>query len=85
VTGADEMSCKELVEVITEYLEGTLPAPDRSRFEEHLAQCSGCRNYLEQMRRTVETMGRLSPDRLCEEDRHRLLQLFRGWQQREQS
>jgi anti-sigma factor RsiW len=83
VTGTDEMSCKELVEVITDYLEGSLPAPARVRFEEHLAGCSACRTYLDQMRQTVAALGRLRAEQLCEEDRQQLLNLFRGWKQRE--
>jgi predicted anti-sigma-YlaC factor YlaD len=47
------MSCRELVELVTEYLEGTLDASDRARFEEHLEECEGCRTYLEQMRTTL--------------------------------
>jgi anti-sigma factor RsiW len=58
----DEMACQELVEVITDYLEGALDAEDRRRFEEHLAGCPGCRNYLEQMRATIRLTGALKSD-----------------------
>jgi anti-sigma factor RsiW len=47
------MSCQELVELVTDYLEGALDAGDRARFEEHLADCAGCRAYLAQMRSTL--------------------------------
>jgi anti-sigma factor RsiW len=53
------MTCQELVELVTEYLEGTLPGPDRQRFEEHLAECPHCVAYLEQMRITIGLVGRL--------------------------
>jgi anti-sigma factor RsiW len=47
------MTCQELVELVTDYLEGTMSAGDRARFEEHLAVCPGCQTYLEQMRQTM--------------------------------
>jgi predicted anti-sigma-YlaC factor YlaD len=47
------MTCQELVELVTDYLEGVMPAGDRARFEEHLAICSGCQTYLDQMRQTM--------------------------------
>ena len=51
------MTCKELVEVITEYLEGTLPAEDRARFERHLAECDGCHAYLARCARRPASLG----------------------------
>ena len=74
-----EMACQELVEVITEYLEGTLEAVDRSRFDEHLSTCPGCRNYLEQMRTTIRLTGMLRPEALSPATREGLLDAFRGW------
>jgi anti-sigma factor RsiW len=74
-----EMPCQELVEVITDYLEGTLPGPDRARFEEHLAVCSGCRTYLAQKRQAIAATGSLSEEDLSPTDRERLGALFRGW------
>lgn len=78
----EEMSCKELVELITDYLEGSLSAPERQRFEEHLDLCPGCRNYLDQMRQTIRTMGRLSEESLSPQARDQLLQVFRDWKRR---
>ena len=75
----DEMSCQELVELVTEYLEGTLPPPDRARFEAHLADCRHCRLYLEQMRQTIRVLGRLSEDQLSPGVQATLLQVFRNW------
>jgi anti-sigma factor RsiW len=57
-----DIRCREVVEVITDYLEGTLPPPVRDVFERHLAMCTWCRDYLDQMRRTVSVMGRLRED-----------------------
>jgi anti-sigma factor RsiW len=74
-----EMSCKELVEVVTEYVEGTMPAADRRRFDAHLQECPYCVNYLEQMRATIETLGRLSEDTLPPDARDEMLAAFRGW------
>ena len=73
------MPCNELVEVITEYLEGTLPAPDRVRFELHLTFCPACRDYLEQLRGIVKTLGKLSEESIPEEAKLQLLQAFRTW------
>jgi anti-sigma factor RsiW len=76
---ADNLTCQELVEVVTEYLEGTLPAAERLRFEAHLAGCRGCRNYLEQMRQTIATLGKLTEESIPAGDRETLLDLFRNW------
>jgi predicted anti-sigma-YlaC factor YlaD len=73
------MSCKELVEVITNYLEGTLHRKDRIRFDAHLGKCPWCRNYLDQMRQTVRMLGSLGPEPLAPEVRERLLEAFRDW------
>lgn len=79
------MPCNELVEVITEYLEGTLPAPDRVRFELHLTFCPACRDYLEQMRATVSALGKLSEESIPEDARPILLQAFRTWKKKRPS
>ena len=73
------MPCQELVEVVTDYLEGALRETDRHRFEAHLAECEACRDYLEQMRRTIAVVGRVDADALSAEARDRLLAAFRDW------
>jgi anti-sigma factor RsiW len=75
----EHMACQELVEVITEYLEGTLPAGDRGRFEAHLALCEPCVVYLDQMRTTIAVAGRIPHDELPAPMRDKLLAAFRGW------
>jgi anti-sigma factor RsiW len=75
----EELTCKELVELVTDYLEGTLPASERERFERHLADCDGCTNYLAQMHRTIRLVGKLSEDSLEETSKAKLLQVFRDW------
>ena len=75
----DEMTCKELVELVTEYLEGTLSTLDSVRFEEHLAECPGCHTYLQQMRQTIRVVGRLPEESLSPDSREELLRAFRMW------
>jgi anti-sigma factor RsiW len=75
----DDLPCQELVELVTDYLEGRLSEPERLRFEAHLASCSGCRTYLEQMRQTVRMLGRLTEESIEPEARERLLAAFRDW------
>ncbi len=75
----NEMACKELVEVITAYLEGTLPAADRRRFDAHLAECPHCTEYLAQMRGTIERLGKLDDSTLSPAARHGIIAAFRDW------
>ncbi len=74
-----EMTCHELVELVTEYLEGALPASERIRFDEHLARCRHCRVYLEQMKQTIVAVGALTEDSVAPEAKETLLQVFRDW------
>jgi anti-sigma factor RsiW len=76
---ADDLSCQELVELATEYLEDALPPPERARFEQHLAACPGCQTYLEQMRQTIRLLGRVTEESLEPYARDQLLDLFRSW------
>lgn len=73
------MTCQELVELVTDYLEGRLDARHRARFEDHLGECPPCVAYLEQMRETVAALGRIPPESLSSEAQERLLVTFRGW------
>ena len=75
----EQLSCQELVELVTDYAENALSVEDRARFEEHLDVCEGCRNYVEQMRATVAAVGRLRPADLSPEAEQALLGAFRGW------
>ena len=74
-----KISCQELVELVTEYLEGTLPTEDRERFDSHVAACDGCRTYLEQIRVTVALSGRLTLAQLDPDAETALLEAFRHW------
>jgi anti-sigma factor RsiW len=73
----EEMACQELVEVITNYLEGTLPERDQARFEAHLLTCSPCREYVEQMRITIRLAGRVTVESISPRVRDELLRAFR--------
>jgi predicted anti-sigma-YlaC factor YlaD len=75
----EQLSCRELVELVTDYAENALSVEDRARFEEHIGACEGCRNYFEQMQTTVLAVGRLSTDDLSAEAEQALLGAFRGW------
>jgi anti-sigma factor RsiW len=74
-----ELTCKELVEIVTDYLEDRLSAVERQRFEQHLVGCEGCANYLDQMRQTIRMVGRLSEESIPASTRQRLLRAFRDW------
>jgi anti-sigma factor RsiW len=74
-----EMPCRELVELVTDYLEDRLSPLDRARFEAHLTACEACRTYLDQFRQIVRTLGRLPEESLSPEAKSALLAAFRGW------
>lgn len=75
----NELTCKEVVELVTDYLIHTMQDPDRARFEAHLAGCEPCTAYLQQMRTTVELSGRLDEDSLPDHVKHDLIDAFRRW------
>ena len=76
-----ELACQEMVELVTDYLEGALSAQDHARFERHIAGCEDCTTYLEQMRVTVRVLGRLPHETMPEEARDALLSAFREWKE----
>ena len=75
----NEMTCKELIETITAYLDGALPDTDRRRFDTHIANCPYCAEYLAQMRGTVARLGTLDETALSHGAREQLLAAFRDW------
>lgn len=75
---APELTCQQLVELVTDYLEDALAPPDRTRFEAHLAGCPGCDAYLGQMRLTLELLGATAALEVRPEA-STLLQTFRDW------
>jgi anti-sigma factor RsiW len=82
VTQMNEMACKELVEVVSDYLEGTLAEDDRRRFEAHLEECPYCVEYVEQFRKTIAATGELTLESIAPERRAELMEVFRGWRAR---
>ena len=74
-----DLTCAEVVELVTEYLEGGLSPDERERFEEHLGVCDLCASYLEQMRVTITSTGRLREEDLAPEVEDALVRVFRGW------
>jgi predicted anti-sigma-YlaC factor YlaD len=74
-----EMTCKELVELVTDYLEGTLADDVRVKLENHLSGCEGCTHYVEQMRQTIRLAGKVREESLTPDQRDDLLRLFRDW------
>jgi anti-sigma factor RsiW len=75
----EPMACRDLVEVVTDYLEGRLPAADRERFDAHIAGCDACTAYLEQMRQTLTALGHIPEESISVEARQELLIAFRDW------
>lgn len=75
----NDLTCQELVELVTDYLEGALSAHDQERFEAHLRQCELCAAYLDQIRTTIAITGALTENGIDPQARDHLLRTFRGW------
>jgi anti-sigma factor RsiW len=73
------LDCNEVVELITDYFEGVLDPQTANQVERHLAECPGCTVYVEQIRRTMATLGRLPGTSLSADAQARLLAAFRGF------
>lgn len=76
------MNCRQVVELMTDYLDGALSAEDRARFEDHLNGCDGCRAYLAQLRATREVVGRLAEEPIPKAVEDELVKAFRDWKPR---
>jgi anti-sigma factor (TIGR02949 family) len=76
---AEHVSCQEVVELVTDYLERALPADDAALFEQHLNFCDGCVWYVDQIRTTVAAVGRIQAEEVPPETRAKLLTAFRDW------
>ncbi len=72
--------CQQMVELITDYLEGALTRSQRRRFDAHIAGCEHCTEYLEQMRKTIRLTGRLRTEDLTAEMRKEFAAIYRRWQ-----
>jgi anti-sigma factor RsiW len=73
------MTCRELTEVVTDYVEGVMPAEDRARLEAHLELCAGCADYVRQMELTIKAVGRVEPEEVEATASDELLAMFRSW------
>jgi anti-sigma factor RsiW len=78
-----KLTCRELVELVTEYLDGTLSRRDRARFDAHLGACTNCTHYVEQFRETVRLTGMLQEDDVSPEAAAALLAQFSEWKREE--
>lgn len=83
MSATEELTCEELVEVVTQYLEETMPLDEREVFDKHLYICVSCRIYLDQMLQIIRTLGTLSLEEIAPETREDLLYLFRDWKRGE--
>jgi anti-sigma factor RsiW len=79
VATPEALSCQELVELVTDYLEDAMSPSEAARFEHHLSGCAKCGAYLGQMRQTIRLVGRLDPERLGTEAEAVLREAFAGW------
>jgi anti-sigma factor RsiW len=75
----DELTCRELVEVVTEYLDGAMGDAERGRFERHVADCAGCQAVVAQFRATIRVTGRLTEDQVTPAQRDAMREVFRRW------
>ena len=73
------LTCRHVVEIVTDYLEGTLSWRERRRVERHLAACDGCTAYVDQMRATLAALGTITEESLSPDARDALLHAFRDW------
>jgi anti-sigma factor RsiW len=73
------VTCIELVELVTDYLEGSMPTDERARFDEHISACEGCTTYMEQLRITIRLTGMLPEEQIAPDARAALLDAFRDW------
>ena len=79
MTATHELTCKELVERVTDYLEGTMSPAERVAVDQHLVFCTGCEIYLAQMRETIRLAGTLREEDVDPEAADALLRVFRDW------
>jgi hypothetical protein len=73
------LSCQEVVELVTDYLDQSLPSDEATLFEQHVNFCDGCDWYLDQMRTTIDTVGRITEEDVPPDTREKLLAVFREW------
>ena len=75
----DNLSCQEVVELVTDYLEQALLPEKRIQFEEHIVDCPGCLTYIEQIQQTIVMLRNLAKQPMFPETKQELLEIFRNW------
>jgi anti-sigma factor RsiW len=75
------LTCQQMVELVTDYLEGRMDDDTRARFEEHVAQCDACTLYIEQMRMTIVALGHIPAESVSPEAEEELVAAFRNWRE----
>ena len=75
------LTCQEMVELVTDYLEGRMDDATRARFEEHVAECDACTLYIEQMRMTIVALGHIPAESISSEAEEELVAAFRTWRE----
>jgi len=78
----DHITCQEVVELVTGYLEGALSPEETDLFEQHINFCDGCDWYVDEMRTTVATVGKIQEEEIRAETRDKLMTAFRDWKAR---
>jgi predicted anti-sigma-YlaC factor YlaD len=73
------LTCRELVELVTDYLEGAMTPDLQARFEEHIMTCAPCQAHLDQMKQTIEVVGRIPEESVAPAAEHDLVEAFRDW------
>ncbi len=84
VMNVDKLTCQQVVELVTEYLEHTLLPQLQEQFEKHLVQCPGCMTYLEQVQKTTMLLRTLAQEPMFPGTKQELLELFQQWKQAEE-
>lgn len=75
----EALTCQEVVELVTDYLEHALLPRTRALFETHLAECDGCTTYTEQIQQTITMLRQLAQEPVFPESKQKLLELFQTW------
>jgi anti-sigma factor RsiW len=73
------LTCQQMVELVTDYLDGRLDDAARERFEAHVADCDACTLYIEQMRQTIVALGHIPAETVSPEAEQELIAAFRNW------
>jgi predicted anti-sigma-YlaC factor YlaD len=76
---SDKLTCREVVELVTDYLEASLLLEKQAQFEEHIADCPGCTAYIAQVQQTIGMLHKLSDEPLFPETKEELLRVFQEW------